>query len=82
MIGGGPTRVNDEVIRAASQGQVEELFVATNADDLLDLAANRTLASGGNVYPLPLSKIPGPGPARPLAAVFRWGQAGRSEKAV
>lgn len=97
------SRLNDEIIRAASQGLVEELFVATDADlwgtfdpktgavkampvmgpdadDLLDLAANKTLATGGTVYLLPLSKMPGPGPARPLAAVFRWGQAGRSEK--
>jgi hypothetical protein len=86
----------DEVIRAAGQGRVEELFVATDAelwgvfeqadgkvrqlpamgpeaDDLLDLAAIKALASGANVYPLPLSEMPGPGPARPLAAVFRWG---------
>ncbi|MBI2965301.1 MAG: hypothetical protein HYY34_03740 [Chloroflexi bacterium] len=97
------SRLNEEVIRAASQGRVEELFVATDAelwgtfepatgavklmpamgpdaDDLLDLAAVMTLASGGNVYPLPMSEMPGPGPAHPLAAVFRWGQAGLPEK--
>jgi hypothetical protein len=46
--------------------------MGSDVDDLLDLAANRTLAAGGNVYPLSIAEMPGAGPARPVAATFRW----------
>ena len=67
-----------EIVRAASSGRVETLFLLENGAvpgvidggaDLLDIAAVQTLRHGGDVQTLPESSMPSGGP---ICAIFRY----------
>ena len=67
-----------EIVRAASSGRVETLYLLENGAvpgvidggaDLLDIAAVQTLRHGGNVQTLPESSMPSGGP---ICAIFRY----------
>ena len=67
-----------EIVRAASSGRVETLFLLENGAvpgvidggaDLLDIAAAQTLRHGGDVQTLPESSMPSGGP---ICAIFRY----------
>jgi len=68
----------EEIVRAASRGRVEHLFLLENAtvpgavegaDDLLNVAAVQTLRHGGDVQTLPQANMPAGGP---VCAIFRY----------
>ena len=67
-----------EIVRAASVGRVEHLFLLENGSipgavdggaDLLDAAAVQTLRHGGDVQTLPGTAMPSGGP---ICAIFRY----------
>ena len=67
-----------EIVRAASIGRVEHLFLLENGvvpgavhggADLLDRAAVQTLCHGGDVHTLPQTSMPSGGP---ICAIFRY----------
>jgi len=67
-----------EIVRAASIGRVEHLFLLENGvvpgavhggADLLDRAALQTLRHGGDVHTLPETSMPS---GRPICAIFRY----------
>ncbi len=65
-----------EIVRAASAGRVEHLFLLENGAlpgavdaDLLDTAAVQTLLHGGGVQTLPEASMPSGGP---ICAIFRY----------
>jgi hypothetical protein len=67
-----------EIVRAASTGRVEHLFLLENgavpgAVDLLDTAAVQTLRHGGDVQTLLESSMPSKGP---ICAIFRYASDG------
>ena len=71
-----------EIVRAASTGRVEHLFLSENGAvpaavdggaDLLDTAAVQTLRHGGDVQTLPETSMP---PGSPMCAVFRYAPEG------
>ena len=71
-----------EIVRAASSGRVETLFLLENGAvpgavdggaDLLDTAAVQTLRHGGDVQTLPESSMPSGGP---ICAIFRYASEG------
>jgi hypothetical protein len=66
----------DEIVRAASTGRVEHLFLLENGavpdavdHDLLNTAAVQTLLHGGDVHILPGTSMPSGGA---VCAVFRY----------
>jgi hypothetical protein len=71
-----------EIMRAASRGRVEHLFLLENGTvpgaagagpDLLDMAAVQTLRYGGDVQILPESSMPSGGA---ICAIFRYASEG------
>src|SRR5580700_6930083 len=71
-----------EIVRAASTGRVEHLFLPENgavpgavdgAADLLDTAAVQTLRHGGDVQTLPEASMPS---GSPICAIFRYASEG------
>ena len=63
-----------EIVRAASAGRVEHLFLPENGAvpgvaDLVDTAAVQTLRYGGDVHTLPASSMPSGGS---ICAIFRY----------
>lgn len=67
-----------EIVRAASAGRVEHLFLLENGSvpgavdggaDVLDMAAVQTLRHGGDVQTLQEANMPGGGP---ICAIFRY----------
>jgi hypothetical protein len=71
-----------EIVRAASTGRVEQLFLLENGTvpgavdggaDLLDTAAVQTLRHGGDVHTLVESSMPAGGP---VCAIFRYASEG------
>ncbi len=71
-----------EIVRAASTGRVEHLFLLENGAvpgavdggaDLLDTAAVQTLRHGGDVQTLPETSMPSGGP---ICAIFRYASEG------
>ena len=79
--GHASTDVQD-IVRAASTGRVEHLFLLEDGAipgavdggvDLLDMAAVQTLRHGGDVQTLPESSMPSGGP---ICATFRYASEG------
>jgi hypothetical protein len=71
-----------EIVRAASAGRVEHLFLLENGAtpgavecgaDLLNTAAVQTLRHGGDVQTLPETSMPSGGP---ICAIFRYASEG------
>jgi hypothetical protein len=71
-----------EIVRAASAGRVEHLFLSENASvpsevdggaDLLNMAAVETLRHGGDVQTLIETSMPS---AAPICAIFRYASSG------
>src|SRR5579863_4031164 len=71
-----------EIVRAASAGRVERLFLLESgaagaaiedAADLLDTAAVQTLRHGGGVRTLPATSMPS---GAAICAIFRYASAG------
>jgi hypothetical protein len=64
----------EEIVRAASTGRVEHLFLLENGvvgdgADLLDRAALGTLRHGGDVHTIPQTSMPS---GKPICAIFRY----------
>jgi len=64
----------EEIVRAASTGRVEHLFLLEtaaipSAADLLNTTAVQTLLHGGDVHTLPQTSMPSGGP---ICAIFRY----------
>ncbi len=74
-IGTGHASTNvEEIVRAASAGRIEHLFLpedaaVPNADDLLNTAAVQTLLHGGDVQTIPRTSMPSGGL---ICAIFRY----------
>jgi len=79
LIGTGHASADvQEIVRAASAGRVEHLFLLENgsvpgAVDLLNTAAVQTLRHGGDVHTLPETSMPSGGP---ICAIFRYASEG------
>ena len=83
LIGTGHASADvQEIVRAASTGRIEHLFLLENGTvpgaldggaDLLDTAAVQTLRHGGDVQTLPETSTPSGGP---VCAIFRYASEG------